>query len=168
MLIADRRNREGSRESGGGMHLAVCPVMPADETIDSRHCRGPPPFGLPHTPTPKPSTTSSIGRGRGVQACIWDAGSGNWERTLVGRSRRVGSSPADVRWGTDDGGDQTLKGAAKYTFMDGEEEKGRTERGDGQDVQKNKAPGQISEGEKKGTQMISERKHRIIKNRDRV
>ena len=33
--------------------------------------------------------------------------------------------------------------------MDGEEEKGQTERGDGQDVQKNKAPDQISEGEKK-------------------
>ena len=30
--------------------------------------------------------------------------------------------------------------------MDGEEEKGRKERGDGQDVLKNKAPGRISEG----------------------
>ena len=46
----------------------------------------------------------------GEQACIWDAGSGNWERTLVGRSRRVGSSPADGRWGMDDGGDRTLEG----------------------------------------------------------
>ena len=58
MSIADRRNREGSRASGGGMHLAVCPVMPADETTDSRHRGGPSPFAPPHTPTPKPSTTS--------------------------------------------------------------------------------------------------------------
>ena len=42
----------------------------------------------------------------------------------------------DGRWG----------GAAEYTFMDVEEEKGRTKRGDGQDVLKNKAPGRISEG----------------------
>ena len=101
MNIADCRNQEGSRASGRGMHLAVCPVMPADETTDSRHRRGPSPFAPPHTPTPKPSTTSRIGRGRGVQACIWDAGSGNQKRTLVGRSRRVGSSPADGRWGTE-------------------------------------------------------------------
>ena len=59
-------------------------------------------------PTPKPSTTSRTGRG-GVQTCIWDSGSGKQKRTLVGQSRRVGSFPTDGRWGTDDGGDQTLE-----------------------------------------------------------
>ena len=59
--------------------------------------------GLYPPPTPKPSTTSRTGRG-GVQTCIWDAGSGNQKRALVGRSQRVGSSPTDGQWGTDDGG----------------------------------------------------------------
>ena len=44
MSITDRRNREGSRASGGGMHLAVCPVMPADGTTDSIHRGGASPF----------------------------------------------------------------------------------------------------------------------------
>ena len=51
--------------------------------------------------------------GGGVKTCIWDAGSGKQKRTLVGRSRRVGSFPTDGRWVTDDGGDQTLEGVGE-------------------------------------------------------
>ena len=40
MSTADHRNWEGSRASGGGMHLTACPVMPADKTTDSRHRGG--------------------------------------------------------------------------------------------------------------------------------
>ena len=88
----------------------------------------------------------------------WDAGSGNWERTLVGRSRRVGSSPADGRWGTDDGGDRILEGGRLNTRLWTERrQKGRTERGDGQDVLKNKAPERISEGGGKGRNQRSSR-----------
>ena len=48
--------------------------------------------------------------------------------------------------------------------MDGEEEKGRKERGDGQDVLESKAPGRISEGERrKEPKIISDGKHRILK-----
>ena len=48
--------------------------------------------------------------------------------------------------------------------MDGEEGKGRKERGDGQDVLESKAPGRISEGgERKEPKIISEGKHRILK-----
>ena len=47
------------------------------------------------------------------------------------------------------GGTRHWRGADEYTLMDREEEKGRTERGDGQDVLKNKAPGRISEGGKR-------------------
>ena len=38
---------------------------------------------------------------------------GKQKRTLVGRRRRVGSFPTDGRWGTDNGGDQTLEGAGE-------------------------------------------------------
>ena len=48
------------------------------------------------------------------------------------------------------GGTRHWRGAAEYAFMDEEEEKGRKERGDGQDALENKAPVRISEGEKKG------------------
>ena len=48
-------------------------------------------------------------------------------------------------------------------------EKGRKERGDGQYVLEIKAPGRISEGGKrKEPKIISDGKHRIFKNRDRV
>ena len=89
MSIADRRNREGSRASGGGMHLAVYTVMPANETTDSRHRRGPSPFAPPNTPTPKPSTTSRIGRGRGGASLHM----GRWVRKLgedIGRPEPEG------------------------------------------------------------------------------
>ena len=70
-----------------------------------------------------------------MQTCIWDAGSGNQKRTLVGRSRRVGSSPTDRRWGTDDGGDQTLEESRLNKQKRVERGHiGRKERGDGQDV----------------------------------
>ena len=70
-----------------------------------------------------------------MQTCIWDAGSVKQKRTLVGRSRRVGSFPTDGRWGTDDGRDQTLGGSAEYTETGGEGGHiERKERGDGQDV----------------------------------
>ena len=63
------------------------------------------------------------------------AGSGNQKRTLVGRSRRVGSSPTDGRWGTDDGGDQTLEESRPNTQKQAERGHiGRKERGDWQDV----------------------------------
>ena len=47
------------------------------------------------------------------------------------------------------GGTRHWRGATDYAFMDGEEEKGRKERRDGQDVLESKAPGQISEGGKR-------------------
>ena len=52
---------------------------------------------------------AQVGEG-GAQTCIGGAGSGKQKRTLVGRRRRVGSFLTDGRWGTDDGGDQTLEG----------------------------------------------------------
>ena len=59
------------------------------------------------------------------------------------------------------GGTGHWRGAAEYTFTDGEEVERKTERGDGQDVLKNKAPGRISEGgERKEPKFISDRKHR--------
>ena len=54
MSIADCQNREGSRASGGGMHLAVSPVMPAGETTDSIPLRGAP-SPLPLHTHPHPS-----------------------------------------------------------------------------------------------------------------
>ena len=75
---------------------------------------------------------------------------------------------------TDDGG-RTMgdtrhwRGEAEYTLWTERRQKGRTERGGGQDVLKNKAPGRISEGGKrKEPKIISDGKHRIFKNRDRV
>ena len=47
----------------------------------------------------------------GLETCIWDAGSGNQKRTLVGRIRRVGSSLMDGRWGRPDTGGES----AEYT-----------------------------------------------------
>ena len=147
MSIADCRNREGSRASGGGMHLAVNQGMPADETTDSRHRGGPSPFAPPHTPTPKPSTTSRIGRGGGRGH--WSAGAGG----LVARRR------------TDDGGrtmgrPDTEGGRLNTRLWTERRQKGRTERGDGQDVLKNKAPGRISEEKKrKEPTFISDGKH---------
>ena len=71
----------------------------------------------------------------GVQTCIWDAGSGNQKRKLVGRSRRIRSPPTDGRWGTDDGGDQTLEESRLNTQKRAERGHiGRKERRDGQDV----------------------------------
>ena len=111
MSIADRRNREGSRASGVGMHLVACPVMPAGETTDSRPPRGAPsPFAPPHTHTPKPSTTSRIGRGGGCKPAYG----------TLGRQSRRGHWSAEARGlvalgRTDDGGEQTLEESWRNT-----------------------------------------------------
>ena len=70
------------------------------------------PVSLSAPPSPFPRTTVLVPlhslqtgeyfRGRSPLPC--SAGSGKQKRTLVGRSRRVGSFPTDGRWGTDDGG----------------------------------------------------------------
>ena len=88
-----------------------------------------------------------------MQTCIWDAGSGKQKRTLVGRSRRVGSSPTDGRWGKDDGRDRTLEESRLNTQK--RAERGhirRKERGDGQDVCLDQgARMNIGGGKKEGT-----------------
>ena len=61
-------------------------------------------------PTPKPSTTSRTGRRGGANLHM-----GRWvqETRRVNWSAdrwRVGSFPTDGRWGTENGGDQTLEG----------------------------------------------------------
>ena len=71
----------------------------------------------------------------------------------------------DGRWG----GPDTGGGRLKYAFLDGEEEKGRKERGDGQNVSLEQGTRtNIGGGEKEGTKIISDGKHIIFKNRDRV
>ena len=93
-------------------------ATPGNKTRDSRPLRGAP---SPSPLHPHPSQVPPAAQvGGGVQTCIWDAGSGNQKRTLVGRSRRVGSSPTDGRWGTDDGGTRHWRGSAEYTETGGE------------------------------------------------
>ena len=71
----------------------------------------------------------------------------------------------DGRWG----GPDTGGGRLNTRLRTERREKERKERGDGKDVLDSKAPGRILEGGKKeGTQFISDDKHRIFKNRDRV
>ena len=171
MNIADRRNREGRRASGVGMHLAVCPVMPAGETTDSRSPRGvPSPFAPPHTPIPKPSNTSRIGRGGG--GCKPEYGT-------LGRGTRgghwsAGAKGLGARRRTDDGG-RTMggtrhwRGAAEYAVMDGEE--GKRTKGERIIARCSGEQGtrtNLGEGGKEGTKIISDGKHRNFKNRDRV
>ena len=90
MSIADRKNREGSRASGGGMHLAVCPVMPAGETTESRPPRGAVSF-CPSTHTHTQATyhqTYRSGGGRGASLHI-----GRWVGKLgkeIGRPEPEG------------------------------------------------------------------------------
>ena len=64
------------------MHLAVCPVMPAGETMDSRPRRGAVSF-CPYTHTYTQAKYHQPYRsGGGVQTCIWDAGLGKLEEDI--------------------------------------------------------------------------------------
>ena len=81
-------------------------------------------FAPPHTPTPKPSTTSRIGRGGGGYKPAYGT---------LGRETRRGHWSAGARGlvalrRTDDegrtmGGIRHWRGAAEYAFMEGEEAK---------------------------------------------
>ena len=71
MSIEDRKNCEGSRASGGGMHLGrlsgdACRRDDGLTTTAGAVYF----FAPPHTPTPKPSKTSRIGREGGGGASL--------------------------------------------------------------------------------------------------
>ena len=90
MNIADRRNQEGSRASGIGNALG---------RLSGDACRrddglkiiagGAVSFAPPHTPTPKPSTTSHIGRGGGASLHM-----GRW----VGKPEEDTGRPEPEGW----------------------------------------------------------------------
>ena len=83
MSIADRKNREGSRASGRGMHLGrlssdACRRVDGLMTIaGGRLLFRPSTHTHTHTQAKYHQPYRSRGGGWGVQACIWDAGSGN-------------------------------------------------------------------------------------------
>ena len=93
-----------------------------------------------------------------MQTCIWDDGLGKQKRTLVGRSRRVGSSLTNGRWGTDDGRDQTLEESQQNTQKWAERGHiGRKEIGDGKYVPKGaRNPDESRREEKRRDHIITE------------
>ena len=94
-------NHRGPQESRGKSSVgfeAGTQHLPTRRRNQDHRGGAPSPSPLPTLPHPR-HVPPDVSVGGGVQACIWDAGSGIQKRTLVGRSRRVGSSPAYGRWG---------------------------------------------------------------------
>ena len=78
MSIADRKNQEGSRASGGGIHLGRLSVDACRRDDGPTTTAGGRLIFRPSTHTHTQAKYHHPYRsGGGVQACIWDAGSGN-------------------------------------------------------------------------------------------
>ena len=148
------RNEEGNRAST--RHANPGDACRQDKGIQTI-AGGAVSFASP--PTPKPSTTSRTGWGEGGANLHMRRWKGNQERTLVGRcSRRVVAFrrmddewPAATGWGR----------LNTLTWTE-RRQKGRKERGYGQDALEGKEPGWILERgkrEKGGTRTITDGKH---------
>ena len=88
---------------------------------------------------------------------------------MVGRSRRVGSSPAGRRWGTDDGGYQTLEGGgAEYALWTERRKKDERREGAGKMLRRTRRPDEYRRGGEGRNRKHLGRETYNLKNRNRV